>query len=77
MSKSNKPAYTIAGNKIIFKDHQVVCDLELYEEFSSADAAKYLKEMGESLTDTGSAEDHEEELDRMNNDGTWTVEKLA
>ena len=65
----------VEKNQVIFKDHKVVFDPELYGSFK--EAAAYLEEMRESLTDSGSAEDHEEELDRMNNDGTWTVEKLA
>lgn len=69
------PLPFVEKNQIIFKNHKVVFDPELYASFK--EAATYLEEMRESLTDSGSAEDHEEELDRMNNDGTWTVEKLA
>lgn len=53
-------------NAIHYANHSVVCDPKVAN-------ASYLAEMAESLSATGSAEDHAAELDAMNNDGSWTV----
>ena len=57
----------IERNKIVFADHSVVCDLDVY-------TAAYMGDMYFVLSEDGSPQDHIEELDAVNNDGTWTIE---
>ena len=56
----------IEHNKIVYADHSVVCDLDVY-------TSSYMDEMHALLSANGSAEDHISELDAVNNDGTWTI----
>lgn len=57
----------VEGNKIIFAKHVVICSPDVAD-------AEYLAIMADSLSPDGSAKQHVRELDRMNNDGSWTVE---
>jgi hypothetical protein len=57
----------IEHNKIVYADHSVVCDLEVY-------TPDYMQAVLELLSEDGSAEDHTDELDANNNDGSWTIE---
>jgi hypothetical protein len=57
----------IEHNKIVYADHSVVCDLDVY-------TAAYMDEMYDALSESGSAEDHIAELEANNNDGSWTIE---
>lgn len=56
----------IVDNKIIYNDHSVVCDPDVANE-------EYMQFMADELSVNGSAEDHINELDYMNNDGTWSI----
>jgi hypothetical protein len=58
----------IIANRIIYADHEVVLDKELHK-----DMPEYIVEMADDLSPNGSVSDHAEELERMNNDGSWTV----
>lgn len=59
---------TIKDNAIMFNDHKVVLELELH-----VDMPDYIHEMFGLLSADGTAEDHVNELEDMNNDGSWTV----
>jgi len=56
------------ANEIIYADHKVILDPKLHIQMP-----EYLGEMAEELSLTGSAQDHIEELESMNNDGSWQV----
>lgn len=57
----------IVKNRICYADHNVVCDPEVYSE-------QYITEMAASLSFVARPNVHKEELRRMNNDGSWTIE---
>ena len=56
----------VVDNKIIYANHVVVCDPVV----ASTD---YMKMMAESLSENGTADDYYEELEHMNNDGSWSI----
>ena len=68
---------TIDKNKIIYPDHVIVFDEALVSKFKEEEFPGYMEDMVSWLTPDGSAEDHEQELDDMNNDGSWTVVKTG
>ena len=59
----------IQGNKILYDTHAVVCD-------PSVASVSYMESMADSLDPNGTAGEHMDELEAMNNDGAWSVEKL-
>lgn len=63
--------YHIKGNKIVYSNHCVVLDIELHKVMPT-----YVNEMAVDLSANGSAEQHEKELRKMNNDGSWVVTSL-
>lgn len=58
----------LQNNQIIYSDHVVSLDPALH-----ASMPEYLAEMADTLSANGSAQQHDEELDFMNNDGSWTI----
>lgn len=61
----------IEANAIIYSDHKVVLDPALH-----ATMPEYIEEMASDLDPNGSARTHARELRDMNNDGSWTIEKI-
>lgn len=61
----------IKWNSIIYTDHIVILDPELHVKM-----AGYVIDMSEMLSEDGSMEDHIQQLEIMNNDGSWRVEPL-
>jgi hypothetical protein len=61
----------IEGNKIVYADHKVVLDSNLH-----ATMPEYIEEMAKDLDPNGNARIHARELRDMNNDGSWTIEKI-
>lgn len=61
-------ATIIKNNEIHFADHIVVCDPDVADP-------EYMQEMAASLSDEGSMAGHMNELEDMNNDGSWTVKR--
>ena len=57
----------IQANKIVYANHSVICDPDVY-------SSEYMEDMASHLSPLGNARIHEEELEDMNNDGSWTVE---
>lgn len=62
----------IDGRFIIYPNHKI----ELIGKFDPDFAKEYIAEMAEGLDPNGSADDHKEELEMMNNDGSWIVHPL-
>lgn len=58
----------IDGNKIIYKDHCVVCDPNVIFD-------GYIEEMAERLSVEGDVNTHDNELQALNNDGSWTIRR--
>lgn len=56
----------IIKNEIFFACHKVVCDPECAND-------DYLNEMAEEFDEDGAPEEHAEALERVNNDGSWSV----
>ena len=61
----------IINNEIHYDGHKVVLDLKLHLAMP-----EYIEEMAAALYEEGSAVQHEEELDLMNNDGSWTIHPI-
>lgn len=60
----------IEGRSIIYPDHKVTLIGEFDEDF----AKECIADMAQTLTLDGGPRDHNEELDMMNNDGSWIIE---
>jgi hypothetical protein len=59
----------IVNNRICYPDHNVVLDILLHRQDPS-----YIFDMEEALTEKAGPTAHEEELEAMNNDSSWTIE---
>lgn len=57
----------IVKNRICYTTHNVVCDPDCAD-------ADYMVAMADSLTPDARPKVHKEELEAMNNDGSWTIE---
>lgn len=65
----------IQGNKIVYTNHKVI--LNISPGWSTEFVNGYLQDMCKELTANGTAEYHRKELYGMNNDGSWSVRKIA
>lgn len=61
----------IEANAIIYPDHKVVLKLALHKAMPD-----YIHEMAATLSPTGDSDCHRQELEDMNNDGSWTIKTL-
>lgn len=59
----------IVNNRICFLNHNIVLDPALH-----ATMPDYIFEIAEGLSEAGGPSDHRQELEDMNNDGSWTIE---
>lgn len=58
----------IVNNHICYSTHDVVLEMLLHKAMPN-----YVLEMADWLSDEGDAQEHLDELERGNNDGSWTI----